>query len=250
MRGIFVLFAALLVMTGGSGYAQTTPAQNSGGQFMELDHVVAVINGSVLLQSDVDAEMHFSALEPFRASASEETPQRAMRRLINRALIVQQMKEQQQYNANISDAEAEKSLKEERAHLPACAKYDCGTEAGWKAFLKANDLTEQEVLDHWKQRTAILQFIDQRFRTGIRISQASIEDYYTKTVVPVFEKQHENPPLLKDISARIQQVLLQQQVNGMLQDWLRSLRDEGSVRIIDPRYASAAETRQTEGKSR
>lgn len=248
MRVSVVLLAAVLAMTGGTGYAQTVPAQNSGRQFAELDHVVAVINGSVLLQSDVDAEMHFSALEPFRANASDETPQRAMRRLINRALIVQQMKEQQQYNTNFSDAEAEKSLKQEQAHLPACAKYDCSTEAGWKAFLKANDLTEQEVLDHWKQRMAVLQFIDLRFRTGIRISQASIEDYYTKTAVPAFESHHQNPPPLKDVYARIQEVLLQQQVNGMLQDWLRSLRDEGSVRIIDPKYASVAETQQTEGE--
>lgn len=237
-----------LAITSGMGYGQTAPPQNNGEQFMPLDHVVAVINGSVLLQSDVDAEMHFATLEPFRASAGDETPQRAMRRLINRALIVQQMKEQQQYNTNFSDAEAEKSLKEDRTHLPACARHDCDTESGWKAFLNANDLTEQEVLDHWKQRMAILQFIDLRFRTGIRISQMSIEDYYQKTVVPAFEKQHEEAPPLKDVSARIQEVLLQQQVNGMLQDWLKSLRDEGSVRIIDPKYASVAENQKAEGE--
>ena len=56
-------------------------------------------------------------------------------------------------------------------------------------------------------------------------------------------------PPLKSVSARIQEVLLQQQVNVLLQDWLKSLRDEGTVRIIDPAYAgaiNAATTSQTD----
>lgn len=238
MRRLLAVATMLAALAGASGNAQATASPDSG-HFVELDHVVAVINGNVLLESDVEEEMHFTALEPFQPNAGTDTRQEALHRLISRSLIVQQMRQQQQFKVNISDADVKKSLKDLRSHLPECAKYKCQTEEGWKAFLAANDLTEQEVLDHWRQRLAILRFIDMRFRTGIRISHEDIAEYYQKSVIPAFEKQHQTAPPLKDVLSRIQEVLLQQQVNGLLQDWLKSLRAEGSVQIVDPAYADA-----------
>src|ERR1700679_1157893 len=56
-----------------------------------LDHVVAVINGSVILQSDVTEEMSYAVLQPFGLDSARNTPQRALQRLIDRDLILQQM---------------------------------------------------------------------------------------------------------------------------------------------------------------
>jgi hypothetical protein len=242
MRGWFAVAMIAAALAGAACYAQTTALPADSGHFVSLDHVVAVINGDVLLESDVQEEMHFAALEPFQPHAGRDTREDALHRLVSRSLIVQQMRQQQQFKINISDSDVEKSLKELRTHLPGCAKYKCATAAGWKAFLAANDLTEQEVVDHWKRRLTILHFIDLRFRTGIRISHESIADYYKKSVVSAFVKQHETAPPLKDVSSRIQEVLLQQQVNGLLQDWLKSLRAEGSVQIVDPAYAMTENT--------
>lgn len=241
MRGWLALALILPALAAGGGLVPDVAAQTAvtNGRFVTLDHVVAVIDGEVLLESDVDEEMRFAALEPFQPHAGRDTRQDALHRLISRVLIVQQMKAQQQFNANISDADVEKSLKDLRSHLPQCAKYKCGTAAGWKAFLAANDLTSPEVVEHWKQRLTILRFIDVRFRAGIRISHESVADYYEKTVVPAFARQHQTAPPLKEVSSRIQEVLLQQQVNGLLQDWLKSLRNEGSLQIVDPAYATA-----------
>lgn len=237
MRRLFV-FAMMLILTAGArwGGAQTT--ENSS-QPVVLDRVIAIINGDVLLESDVQEEEHFAALEPLRASAEGDTLRRAARRLINRLLILQQMKEQQT-SIDITDGDVQKSLLEVRQTLPACQKYDCKTDAGWKTFLAANDLTEQEVQDHWRQRLQILKFIDIRFRTGIRISHAEVEDYYQKSVVPDFEKQKQKPPSIETLESKIQEVLLQQHVNGLLQDWLKSLRSEGSVQILDPAYGQSS----------
>jgi peptidyl-prolyl cis-trans isomerase SurA len=235
MRSFVALALMLPALAGTVGHAQAPPSP------VILDHVVAVINGDVLLQSDVDEEMHFAALEPFQLSAGRDTRLTAMRRLISRTLILQQMKEQQQFIENVSNADVEKSLSELRSHLPECHKYDCASSTGWKAFLAANDLTSEEVADHWKQRLTVLRFIDDRFRTGIRVSQQSIADYYAKSVVPAFEKQGETAPPLSRVSERIQEILLEQQVNMQLQDWLTSLRGQGSVRILDPAYESVGQ---------
>ena len=47
-----------------------------------LDHVVAVINGSVILQSDVNEEVGYSVLTPFSNRARRTNPQRAFERLL------------------------------------------------------------------------------------------------------------------------------------------------------------------------
>lgn len=257
MRSWLALALILPALAAGGGVApgaaaqpaavppQATAAPANGGPFVTLDHVVAVIDGEVLLQSDVNEEMHFAALEPFQPHAGRDTRQDALRRLINRVLIMQQMKTQRRFDASTSDAEVETSLKDLRSHLPQCAKYKCETAEGWKAFLEANDLTQPEVSEHWKQRLTILRFIDVRFRTGIRISHESVAEYYEKTVVPAFERQHQNAPPLEEVSSRIQEVLLQQQVNGLLRDWLTSLRTEGSLQIVDPAYATSENSSDT-----
>lgn len=235
----WLALALVLTLSGGEGIlAQTSASPANTDHYVALDHVVAVIDGEVLLESDVQEEMRFAALEPFQPHAGRDTREDALRRLISRVLIVQQMRQQSQFNVKVSDSEVEKSLKDLRSHLPQCSKFKCDTEAGWKAFLATNELTNAEVVDHWKKRLTILDFINVRFRTGIRISHHDIEDYYNNSVVPAFTKQHESAPPLNDVSSRIQEVLLQQQVNGLLRDWLNSLREEGNVQIVDPEYAT------------
>jgi peptidyl-prolyl cis-trans isomerase SurA len=239
MRRILALAAICAALLSGPADARPQPAAEGSAQPVVLDRVIAVINGDVLLQSDVNEELRFAALEPFSVSPGTDTLMRAGRRLANRTLILQQMR-QQELGIKVTDEEVEKALTDLRAHLPKCRQYNCVTEEGWKAFLAANDLTEQEVFNHWKRRLAILKFIDIRFRSGIRISNEEIDSYYQKSIVPVFERQKEKPPPLSEISQRIQEILLQQHVNGLLQDWLNSLRDEGSVQILDPAYGTSS----------
>ena len=58
---------------------------------MVLDHVVAVINGSVIFQSDVDEELRYAVLQPFSVNGAAILLRRALQRLIDRDLILQQM---------------------------------------------------------------------------------------------------------------------------------------------------------------
>jgi peptidyl-prolyl cis-trans isomerase SurA len=204
-----------------------------------LDHVVAVINGSVILESDVQEEMRYGVLQPFTVNPARNTPQRALQRLIDRALILQQM-EAAQTATPPSPEEIQQRLKELRAVIPDCAQFHCNTEAGWQAFLKAHGLTEKEVDKHWKERMMILSFIQSRFGSGVRVTPQEIADYYHKTLVPQFHGQ--TPPPLATVSSRIQEILLQQRVSSLLLEWLQSLKSEGSVSILDSAYGQVGTT--------
>jgi hypothetical protein len=202
--------------------------------------VIAIVNGDVLLESDVREEMRVAVLQPITVPAGQNTEVNAAQRLIRRALILQQMRAQQTINYSVNDDEVKKSLAELRSQIPICRQIGCSTEEGWRAFLKANDLTEQEAEDRWRQRLEILKFVGVRFGAGIRVSRQDIRKYYQTTIVPAFEKLKEKPPTLESVTPRIDEILLQQQVNAMLRDWLQSLRGQGTVQILDPRYGQSS----------
>ena len=200
-----------------------------------LDRVVAVINGDVILQSDVVEEEHFVQLQPYNSPGEGTLQQQALQHLVNRTLILQQLKEQQS-PIQVADAEVKKQIDDLRKHLPACAPAKCESDAGWKAMLAAHGFTEEGFNERWRKRMTVLSFIEQRFRQGIRISKPEIQAYYNNAFVPQFKKRNLTPPPLTAVSSRIDEILLQQHVNGLLAEWLTSLKDQGSVAILDPQY--------------
>ena len=200
-----------------------------------VDRVVAVINGKVILASDVREQQRFAVFEPFSAPGEEFSPMVAMQQIVNRTLLLDQMNEQQLVPP--TDAEVDEQLAELRPHIPACGGH-CNTEEEWRRFVAARGFTEAEVHERWKERMQILDFVNARFRTGIRITKPEIENYYKEKLLPEFEKRKLKPPPLEQVSDRIEEILLQQHVNVLLGDYLRSLKDAGSVLILDPEYNS------------
>jgi hypothetical protein len=215
-----------------------TASLAQGQQPEVLDHVVAVINGSVILESDVQEEMRLAVLQPF-SDPGRNTPKRALQRLIDRDLILQQMRTAEELTPP-SPEEVQQRVNELRGLLPECTQYHCETDAGWQAFLQARALTQKEVEAHWKQRMMILAFIQSRFGSGVRITPAEIADYYHKDLVP--QLKGKTPPPLQAVSTRIEEILLQQRVSSLLLEWLQSLKSEGSVSILDPAYGQVGTT--------
>jgi hypothetical protein len=214
--------------------AKTQPADSASpdqNKQVLLDRVVAIVNGDLVLESDVDAERRYAAFQPF-SQTKQMTRDQLINRLIDRDLIMQQMALQQE--PPITDAQVDAELNSLRKTIPKCAAYHCETDAGWKKFVTDQGFTIPELRARWKQRMEVLQFIEDRFRMGIRISQSEIDDYYKNALLPQYEKEHAQPPPESTISDKIQEILLQQQVDKLLDDWLTTLRAQGSVRVLKP----------------
>jgi hypothetical protein len=197
----------------------------------QLDRVVAIVNDDLILDSDVNEELRLQAFDPYR-TRSELTPTRAIERLINRELILQQLKLQPQEQP--PDEEVTKQIDELRKDIPACGQYQCQTKAGWDRFLTDHGFTEDSFFKRWKERMTVLAFIEDRFELGVNIKADQIQSYYDKTLVPEYQRQHVPAPKLDAISSQIREVLLQQQISNLLQDWLKSLRAQGSVVVLHP----------------
>jgi len=203
-----------------------------------LDSVVAIINGDVLLQSDVEQERRFESLQLL--PATENTEVRAAEHLITRTLILQQMKAQNQTPPNITSADTDKFIAELKKQLPGCVAAHCQTDAGWASYLQERGMAPADVAMRWRQRLVILDYLNQRFRTGIRIPTDQVQAYYDKTLVPQFAAKHEKPPAVKALRPRIEEILLQEQVTKQIDDWEATLRQEGSVQILVPTYGKSS----------
>ena len=203
----------------------------SGGERVALDRVVAVVNGDLILESDLDEEARMGAFQPF-GDRTTATREQLIERLIDRDLILQQIRLLPQ--VAIEDAQVDSELRVLRKNIPECVAYGCEMEAGWEKFVAAQGFTVEELRERWRQRMEVLRFIEARFRMGIRISQAEMDAYYKETLVPAYEKEKATAPAEAAIADKIQEILLQQQVDKLLDDWLTSLRAEGSVRTVKP----------------
>ncbi len=209
--------------------AEMAPGAKQG---VLVDQVISVVNGDLILESDVEEERHFSAFQPFRDPGGKFSRENAIERLVDRLLILQQAKLQPDGLATNAEAKAE--LSSLRKEIPACTQYHCETDAGWEKFVADQGFTLDELTERWRQRMEILKFIEVRFRAGIRISPEEIRAYYQKTLLPGYARLNAKAPVLDTISDRIQEVLLQQRVGNLLSDWLESLKAQGTVRMIKP----------------
>lgn len=239
--GMLLIGAACFGQTQPAETATPGPAPASPRRPGEVvDRVVAVVNQDPVLDSDVDEERRLVAFRPITDPTGAFSRQRGLQRLINRTLILQQAKIQGQ--PPILDSQVAAELDHLKKDLPACQQAHCETDAGWQKFVADHGFTVAELTDLWRQRMEVLQFIELRFRGGIRISPEQIGTYYKQTLMPEYQRQGVAAPKPDAVSDRIREVLLEQQVSSLLNDWLKSLRAQGSVRIM-----SADDTLPEEG---
>jgi len=219
----------LFAVVGVIFYAQSGRAQTP----VVLDKVVAVVNRHAILASDIDEEIRLSVLDPALSGQIELTRQRALDQLISQTLIQQQIRRDDLQAVEPTQEEVNARVEETRRVLPECVHQNCASEAGWKAFLATHKLTPERVAVYFRYRLEILDFIEQRFRSGIHIPQQDIENYYRDTLLPQY-KPGEEVPLLDKVAPRIEEILLQQQVNALFDEWLTNLRNQGDVEVLDP----------------
>ena len=222
-----LILAATLLQA--RAWPQTVAAPPPAQQGVELDRVAAVVNGDLILESDVDEERRLEAFQPFRAP-TETTRDKIVERLVDRTLILQQARLQPE--PPITDEAVDAQIATLRKEIQGCKEYLCETDEGWTKFVAAQGFTIDELRRQWKLRMEVLRFIEERFRTGVRVQDEEVKTYYEKTLLPEYARRHATAPPLEAIASRIEEIMVQQRVTSLLTDWLKSLRAQGQVRIL------------------
>ena len=227
-----VCIAAFLALIS-PGCAQSDDTAQQSGSGTPVDRVVAVVNRQTILESDLQDEVQLSVLEPTTKGQEEMTESEALDRLISRALIQQQIRQEDLPATDPNPQDIAARIEQIRTELPSCVRADCRNDAGWSAFLARHNLTPARVESYLHTRLEILSFIEMRFRQGIRIEPEEIEKYYRETLLPQYPAD-QKPPALEQVSSRIEEILLQQKVNVLFDNWLANLRSQGQIEVLDP----------------
>lgn len=201
-----------------------------------LDDVAAVVNQHAILSSDVDDEMRMAVLDPGQRGMARR---KALELLISRSLIEQQIRSEDLLSVEPGMEQIERRVEEMRRRLPACAHNGCASDEQWQKVLAAHGLTPERVRAYVRRRLEVLIFIEKRFRQGIHIDTSEVDSYYRKDFVPQFGSD-ETPPPLSEVSARIEEILLERRVSALFDDWLTNLRKQGDVEVLDPTLAAPA----------
>ncbi len=190
-----------------------------GGEI--VDRVILHVNHRVILQSELDETLRYEALltQSDPTGFTEGKRQQAMCDLVDRLLIDEEIDRRTFLHASQEDVARQMAYL--RRQLP-----DTQTDDGWRARLDRYGLSEADVESLVAEQLDILRYEDARFRPTIQIDNRSIETYYLEQFIPQLHKAGAREVPLKEVSSKIEEILVQQRISESVDAWLSRMRDE------------------------
>jgi hypothetical protein len=191
-----------------------------------IDRIVATVNGHIILQSDVDEALSYQAFADNRPLNAVSADQRkaVLDRLIDQELIREEVHASDFEPASPADVDAR--LAEIRKLHP-----EAQDEVSWQAALQRYGLTENELREKVTADLSSWKAVNARLRPSVAIDSASIQRYYTNSLLPELHKSGAFEPALAEVAPKIKEILAQQQINDLLAAWLKGLRTESKIQI-------------------
>jgi SurA-like protein len=200
-----------------------------------VDRMVAVVNKRVILDSELDqaARVEFLMQGKPMQNLTQAEKMAVLDRLIDRSLLDQQIVHSEMLDPTAAELAAR--LAEVRQQVPGAT-----TDEGWKKILNDYGLTEQDLQDSLSSQFRILRFVDLRFRGLVRVDRTAIDSYYRDKLLPQLRAQGAAEPPLKDVSDKIEKILVEQSIDEMLTRWLETLRGQAHIEKMISSSATAS----------
>ena len=203
-----------------------TPALRAGEV---IDRIVAVVNGNVILESQLEDDLCFEALSEGRSlkPLGDEGRVSALNHLIDQELLREQMQGSEMHRP--SAEQVQKRIEEIRkAHSGA------DSDSAWQAILAGYGLNEKELELRVARQLALLREADVRLRPSVQIENDRIAAYYRDIFLPQLHQAGAPDVPLAEVSSQIREILTQQKIDELFDAWLQSLRKDSKVRTLLP----------------
>jgi len=185
-----------------------------------IDRIVVVVNRTPILASDCDEQLRFEAFVDGRAPAtSAQERDAALDRLIDQALIDQQMSVSKYPSA--TDAEAAAALEQVRKQIAPAGQ--------WADALRRYGLSEGAVAWHVRRQVNQLRYIELRFHSQAQPTAEAVQRYYSDQYLPRLRGAGGGEKPLSDVRDQIEQVLTEQRIDQLLASWLQTLRSQAQI---------------------
>jgi peptidyl-prolyl cis-trans isomerase SurA len=206
-------------------------------QAQVVDRMVAVVNKQVILESDLDQATRVEFLQQGKPIERLTYADRAavLDRLIDRSLLDQQIVNPAMLDPSPDELKAR--VEEIRQGIPGAS-----SEERWKTLLTGYGLMQQDVEEQLASQFRILRFIDLRFRGLVRVAKEAIATYYQDRFLPEVRKRNASEPKLAEVSDKIEQILAEQRIDDLLNNWLKTLHAQAHIERMLPPTATNAGT--------
>jgi hypothetical protein len=193
----------------------------------EIDRIAVVVNNQAITMGDWEQQERFEAMSNSEPWEGVKRSHDALDRLIDRALILEQMQ-----RAGVTRADATATSAQFQTFR---AQLKLENDDEWKATLKRYGLLEADVADIIAEQSAVLHFMEQRFRPAVHIAPEDVRRYYRDTYIPEFAKTAKagtKPPPVDQVQQQITTVLAEQRMNDLFATWLKTLRTQANIRRV------------------
>jgi len=192
-------------------------------QTVLVDRIAAVVNGTVITESDI---LWYLALDPEtpEGTFSEEVKARALQQLIDQALLHQEAEKLP--TLAIAESEIERYLAELRARFPS--------ESAFRRRVAAVGLDDQTLREIARHRVEILRFIDFRFRSFVFVSEPEVQGYYEHRIVAEAQRRGAAPPPLEQVRPLIERILRDEKTKAEMIAWLDDARRTAEIVLYPP----------------
>jgi hypothetical protein len=193
----------------------------------EIDRIAVVVNRQPITMGEWEQQERFEALTNNAPWNGVQRSHASLDRLIDRALIVEQM---QQSGIATTDATGT------AAHLSALrTQLKLENDEAWHAALKRYGLLEADVADIIAEQTDVLRFMELRFRPAVHVTPEDVRRYYRESYLPEFSRTARagsKAPPLEQVQQQIVAVLAEQRMNDLFSTWLKNLRAQANIRRV------------------
>ncbi len=191
-----------------------------------VDRIVVSIGIDGITQSDIEQEVRFARFLdglPQTQTLDAAHIAAARDRLVEQALLY--------LEAEAEGADAV-GVQEEAARMVEEVRKLYPDEAAYRAALVATGYSEDQMFQRLTRNIRIVRLIDRRLRPNAWIERPELEAYYEKTFVPEHQKREQTPPpKLEEVESLIREILTQQEVDQLLDQWLKEIQITRRVRI-------------------
>jgi bifunctional DNA-binding transcriptional regulator/antitoxin component of YhaV-PrlF toxin-antitoxin module len=188
------------------------------GQDETIDRILALVNGQVITLTDVRITKTFGLYEKGRVSATDDTIEEILKKLIDQKLVIQVTRD----DASVNREEIDTFLD----NISAEMGNDKFREELDNFGMERNDLGSYAY--EWILFDRIL---SSRFDRAVLVTLEEIQSYYETRYVPDQQAQGLEPKSMLDIFDDIETILRKEKSEKQVEEWLQNLRDKADIQI-------------------
>lgn len=197
---------------------------------IEIDRLVAAVNGKAITEQDLELARSLNAVLSGGAFSGVRFGKQDVDRLIDQELLREELKNFGRVQGASGGAESEETDVTRR--LESLRNRYAG-QGGLSAVLEKFGLEESELLAHLRHQSAILAFVNFRFRPFAAVSEDDIKTYYEGRLAEQFRKSGLQLPPLASIAGKIEEILREEKINAMLDQWIGDIRRSSRIEYFD-----------------